>query len=167
MTGLYPRLRSHQRKRKNGKVVVYYFYDRRPDGEQDIPLGTDYDTAIKKWTDITHHGPASSKGTLEEAFVAWEAEALPAYSSTETRRGYNKNLRTLRPVFKDATWDQVDLPSLKGYLKARTAKTQGNREMALLSVIWNWPAARGTPPCPGQRRVWSAASGRTKRSRAE
>ena len=152
MTGLYPRLRSHQRKRKNGKVVVYYFYDRRPEGEPDIPLGTDHHAAIKKWTEIAQNGPASTKGMLEEAFTAWEAEALPAYTSAETRRGYSKNLRTLRPVFKDATWDQVDLPALKAYLKARTAKTQGNREMALLSVIWNWARGEGYTTLP-----WPAA----------
>ena len=104
MTGLYPRLRSHQRKRKNGKVVVYYFYDRRPEGEPDIPLGTEYEAAIRKWTDITQNGPSSTKGTLEEAFAAWEIEALPAYTNKETWRGYTKNLRTLRPVFGEATW---------------------------------------------------------------
>lgn len=143
MTGQYSRLRSHQRKRKNGKVAVYYFYDRRPEGEKDIPLGTDYDAAIRKWEDIQKNGVATNRGTLEEAFAAWEKDALPLYTSAETRRGYTKNLRALRPVFGQASWDQVDFPSLKGYLKARTAKTQGNREMSLLSIIWNWARGEG------------------------
>ncbi|WP_432445604.1 hypothetical protein [Variovorax paradoxus] len=36
------------------------------------------------------------------------------------------------------------------YLRARSAKTQGNREMALLSIIWNWARIEGmtTPPWP-------------------
>jgi len=38
-------------------------------------------------------------------------------------------------VFKESTWDQVDLPAIKSYLKAHTAKTQGNREMSLLSIV--------------------------------
>ena len=137
MTGRYPRLRSHARKRKSGKVTVYYFYDRRPEGEADIPLGTDFAEAVKKWDEI-HNQTARTAGTLEEAFAAWEKGPLTEYASAETRRGYTKSLRQIRPVFGPATWDQVDLKTLKGYLKARTAKTQANREMALLSLIWNW-----------------------------
>ena len=47
MTNKHPRLRSHTRRRKSGKVVTYYFYDRRPEGEPDIPLGTDYEEALR------------------------------------------------------------------------------------------------------------------------
>ena len=137
MTGKHPRLRSHARKRKSGQVVVYYFYDRRPEGEPDIPLGTDFDEAVKKWREIHERQPRIA-GTLEEAFDAWERDVLPNYTNKHTRTGYEKSLRHLRPPFGPATWDQVTLPVLKGYLKKRTAKTQGNREMSLLSIIWNW-----------------------------
>ncbi len=140
MTGKYPRLRHHTRTRKGGKVVVYYFYDMRQEGKPDVPLGTDYDEAIKKWDELHNRKPRIA-GTLEEAFGRWEDEVLPTYASKETKRGYTKNLRTIRPVFGPATWDQVTLSTIKGYLKKRTAKTQANREMALLSIIWNW--ARG------------------------
>lgn len=33
-------------------------------------------------------------------------------------------------------WDEVDLPGLRLYLDKRTAKTQGNREMSLLRIVW-------------------------------
>lgn len=153
MTGQYPRLRHHSRKRKSGKVTVYYFYDRRPEGEADIPLGTDFAEAVKKWDEIHNQAPRVA-GTLEEAFAAWEGKDGPLkdYKSAETRRGYIKNLRTMRPIFGPATWDQVDLPTIKGYLKRRTAKTQANREMALLSVIWNWARGEGYTTLP-----WPAA----------
>lgn len=151
MTGQHPRLRSHSRRRKSGRVVVYYFYDMRPDGKPDVPLGTDFDQALAKWREIHERAPRIA-GTLEEAFTDWERDVLPNYSSAETKRGYTKNLRQLRPVFGEATWDQVDLPSLKAYLRARTAKTQGNREMALLSVIWNWARGEGYTSLP-----WPAA----------
>ena len=151
MTGQHPRLRSHSRRRKSGRVVVYYFYDMRPDGKPDVPLGTDFDQALAKWREIHERAPRIA-GTLEEAFTDWERDVLPNYSSAETKRGYTKNLRQLRPVFGEATWDQVDLPSLKAYLRPRTAKTQGNREMALLSVIWNWARGEGYTSLP-----WPAA----------
>ena len=64
-----------------------------------------------------------------------------------------KNLRMRRPVFAEATWDQVSLPVIKGYLTKRTAKTQGNREMALLSVIWNWARGEGLTALPWP--VWA------------
>lgn len=151
MTGQHPRLRHHSRKRKSGRVVVYYFYDMRPEGKPDIPLGTDFDEALKKWDEIHNRAPRIA-GTLEEAFTAWERDALPGYTNPETKRGYAKSLRFLRPVFGEATWDQVDLPALKSYLRARTAKTQGNREMALLSIVWNWARGEGYTALP-----WPAA----------
>lgn len=154
MTGQYPRLRARTRRRKNGKVVVYYFFDATAEGNSEIPLGTDYTKAIARWQEITERGTSepSTVGTLEEAFSKWEAEALPGYSSAETKRGYAKSLRMMRPAFAEATWDQVDMPAIKAYLKKRTAKTQGNREMALLSVIWNWARGEGLVSLP-----WPAA----------
>ncbi|MBW8463603.1 MAG: integrase [Acidovorax sp.] len=134
--------------------MVYYFYDATADGNGEIPLGTDYTKAVARWKEITEHGTSepATTGTLEEAFARWEAEVLPGYSSAETKRGYTKSLRMMRPALKEATWDQVDLPTIKAYLKKRTAKTQGNREMALLSVIWNWARGEGLVSLP-----WPAA----------
>lgn len=143
MTNAHPRLRSHTRKRAKGKVVTYYFYDMRPEGVADIPLGTDYDVAMRKWAELYHDTGPSIAGTLEEAFAGWELEVLPKYDSKVTRDGYTKHLRRIRPVFGPSTWDQVTLPILKAYLLKRTAKTQGNREMALLSIIWNWARGEG------------------------
>jgi hypothetical protein len=140
MTGKHPRLRSHTRRRKSGKVVVYYVYDRRPEGLPDVALGSDYEEALKKWRELHERAPRIA-GTLLEAFEAWEREALPAYDSAVTRRNYAQNLKQLKAALGGATWQQVDFPGLKGYLRARTAKTQANRELSLLQVIWNW--ARG------------------------
>lgn len=151
MTGQHPRLRHHSRKRKSGRVVTYYFYDMRPDGKPDVPLGTEFDEALKRWDEIHNRAPRIA-GTLEEAFTAWARDELPGYTNAETKRSYTKHLRQLRPVFGEATWDQVDLPALKAYLRARTAKTQGNREMAVLSIIWNWARGEGFTALP-----WPAA----------
>jgi len=147
MTNIYPRLRSHTRQRKSGKVVTYYFYDRRPEGEPDIPLGTDYDEALKRWDEIHNRAPRIA-GTLEEAFDRWEQECLPLYTVADTKRSYARHLRRLRPVFGLSTWDAVDLTDLKGYLKARSGKTQGNREMSVLSIIWNWARGEGLTKLP-------------------
>jgi hypothetical protein len=147
----YPRLRIHVRKGKNGQRYVYHFFDMRPDGLPDIPLGKDRDDALAKWDELYNKRPRI-KGTMEEAFLKWEEEELPGYANLETRKGYTQNLKWLRKVFSAATWDATKLRHLVAYLKARKGKTQANREMALLSIIWNkarvwgmtelpWPAA--------------------------
>lgn len=70
MTGTYPRLRTRTRRRKSGKVVVYYFYDASTEGSGEIPLATDFDKAIVQWKEVTENGPHSARitGTLEKAF---------------------------------------------------------------------------------------------------
>lgn len=147
----YPRLRVHVRKGKGGQVWTSYWFDMRGEGVPDISLGSDYETALKKWDEL-HNKKPRIVGTIEEAFNAWELEVLPTYTSAETRKGYTQNLRHLRPVFNIATWDAVTFPVLKQYLKKRTAKTQGNREMALFSIIWRWAYGEGYTPLP-----WPAA----------
>lgn len=151
MTGQYPRLRSHTRKRKSGKVVTYYVYDRRPEGLPDIALGKDYEEAKKRWDEIHNHAPRIA-GTIMQAFEAWEREILPAYESKVTRRNYAQNLRRLKPVFGPASWDAVEFPQLKSYLKKRTAKTQANREMACFRLVWNYARGEGMTKLP-----WPAA----------
>lgn len=153
MTSKYPLLRSHTRRRKSGKVVTYYSYDRRPEGLPDIPLGSDYDQALKRWHELHVRAPQIA-GTLQEAFEAWERDVLPTYASAVTRKGYALNMRRLKPVFGPSTWDRITFPTLKLYLAKRTAKTQANRELSLLQIVWNW--ARGTTP-PLTDLPWPAA----------
>jgi hypothetical protein len=133
----HPRLRTHVRKGANGQRWVSWWFDMRPEGKKDISLGTDYAEALKRWDELHHHKPRIV-GTLQEAFERWAVEVLPTYESAETRKGYGRSLKIITPVFGPATWDQVTPKTITGYLKTRTAKTQGNREMALLSVIWAW-----------------------------
>lgn len=147
----YPRLRTKIYKGPNGQAYVYYTYDMRPEGKPDIRLGKDYDSAIAQWDELHNRRPQTI-GRLEEAFTRWQEQELDKYDSPETRKGYAKNLRTIRPVFGQMAWDEVTLPALRQYLDLRSAKTQGNREMALLRIIWGkallwgmtrlpWPAA--------------------------
>jgi hypothetical protein len=147
----YPRLRVHVRKGKAGQVWTSYYYDCRADGLPDEPLGNDYELALKKWDELHNQKPRII-GTCQEAFDAWEKEVLPTYTSDETRKGYARSLKFLRPVFNTATWDSITFPVLKKYLKKRTAKTQGNREMALFSIIWRWAFGEGYTALP-----WPAA----------
>jgi hypothetical protein len=151
LLGAYPRFRTKVYKAKSGRVRHYYFYDMRSERRPDVALGRDFDEALIKWRDLHIRKPRIA-GTLEEAFDTWEEHVLPTYTSAETKRGYAKSLRTMRPAMQASTWGDVDLPMLKRYLRDRPAKTQANREMALLSIIWNWARMEGYTALP-----WPAA----------
>ncbi|MDM0085654.1 hypothetical protein QTI17_34250 [Variovorax sp. J31P179] len=159
----YPRLRTHVRKGGAGQVYTYWFYDMRPDGKADIPLGTDYAVAIEKWRELHEHKPRVV-GRLQEAFDRWRERELPEYADPETRRNYGRQLVRIEAVFGGMIWEEVTLPILVEYLARRMVKkrngdtsppkratVQGNREMSLLSVVWgkarlwgltklHWPA---------------------------
>ena len=132
----YPGLHVRVKKGKNGQVYTYYSYDMRSQGKPDIQLGTDRGDAIRQWQ-ILKDGKTITKGRLMEAFDRWESEILPTYDLKKTRQDYGRHLEKLRPVFGMAAWHEVTLPILRQYLDKRSAKTQGNREMAVLSIIWH------------------------------
>jgi integrase len=147
----YPRLRSHTKRGKAGQVWTSWWYDMRGTGKRDIPLGTDYARAIIRWDEL-HNQSTRVAGTIEEAMAKWEAEVLPDYENPDTKASYKKQLARIRPVFGPCTWEQITMQDLTEYLAIRQAKTQANRELSVLSIIWNkariwgmtvlpWPAS--------------------------
>lgn len=150
-TTRYPRLRTKVYRGANGQVYVYYTYDMRPEGKPDVRLGSDRDRALKKWDELHNQRP-TLVGTIEEAFADWEAKVLPTYTSAETRRGYTKNLKQLRPTFGKAGWAGVKMKHLVGYLDKRSGKVQANRELSLFQIVWNYARLRGMTELP-----WPAA----------
>ena len=147
----YPRLRSVTRKGSSGQIWVYYRYDMRSEGKPDIQLGTDYPAAIEQWHKLHHHLPLTL-GRLQEAIDRWRDRELPKYHNSETRKSYEKQLKNIASAFGHMAWYEVTLPVLRTYLDLRSAKIQGNRELAVLSIVWgkarlwgmtecHWPAA--------------------------
>lgn len=141
----FPRFRSHTRKSKAGNVRTYYFFDMRAEGKTDVPLGTNYQEAIKEWALLCNHTP-HVKGRLQEAIDRWRDSELPAYPNLETRKSYQRQLSNVEAVLGQMTWDEITLPILREYLDRRVsmvkgkkgiAKTQGNREMSVLSIVWS------------------------------
>jgi integrase len=158
----YPKLRVHVKRGRSGQRWTSWWYDMRGTGQPDIALGTDYAEALRRWDEL-HNQRARVAGTLEEAFKDWETKALPGYENRHTREGYTKSLRALRPVFGPAGWDQVTLPMLVQYLKARSAKTRAKHELRLLSLVWNWARMEGLTdiayPAHGMQRTgWMGPS---------
>lgn len=158
----HPKLRVSVKRGKAGQVWQSWWYDMRGTGKPDVPLGNDYEEALRRWAEIHLNGPRIA-GTLEEAFKDWESDdedGLPAERlKPHTRLGYAKCLRALRPVLGPARWEDVTLPVLAQYVKLRSAKARARQEMQLLSVIWGWARLRGLTmlPYPAigmQRSAW-------------
>lgn len=142
----HPRLRSAPRKAVSGKVTVYYYYDMRPEGKKDIPLGTDWNRALVLWDELFNKKPRV-RGTIEEAFLLFEEEKLPDYVG-ESKAQHIKGLRHLRKGFAEATWDAVKLPHLIEFLRRRKGKTQANRNISTFRVVWNFARMRGLTELP-------------------
>lgn len=136
----YPRLRVHVRRGKAGQVWRWWTYDMRPEGGTEISLGNDYAKALEQWHKLHNHAPMI-KGTIQEAIDKWRLECLPSYQD-KTRKDYTRQLGRIEPVFGKAAWHEVTVPVMRAYLDKRTAKTQGNRELSVLSILW------------GKARVW-------------
>lgn len=148
----YPRFRVSVKRGKKGQVWTSYWYDNRGTGQPDIPLGTDHASALAKWAEIAAGGPRT-KGTLEEAFAAWEVRGIDhkptgAPRKPETINGYRKCLAAMREAFKAARWEDVTLPVLAQYIRKRSAKGRAKQEMQLLSVIWAWARLEGMTALP-------------------
>lgn len=154
----YPGLRSHSWRTAGSEVRTAYYFDRRADGKPDEPLGTDYAEALRRWHEIHFDRPREA-GLIIEAIKRWDLEVLPHYEKATTRRDYGLCLTQIKDVFGQARWEDVDFPTLKGYLRKRTAKTRANREMSVLSIIWNWARGEGLttlafPAAGMQRSKW-------------
>lgn len=147
----HPRLRAKSYKTVGGRVLTYYVYDMRGTGKKDIRLGTDYATALEQWQKL-HLDQPLTIGRLQEAIDKWRDKVLPTYPNTETRKSYTRQLANIESAFGQMAWHEVTLPTMRTYLDLRSAKTQGNRELSVLSIVWGkarlwgmtalpWPAA--------------------------
>lgn len=162
----FPKFRTSVKRGRAGQVWTSHWYDMRGTGKPDVPLGSDYTEARRRWAEIHLDAPRIA-GTLEEAFRGWEqaADGLQAERlAKETRIGYEKCLRMIRPPFASARWDEVKLPVLAAYVEKRSAKTRARQEMQLLSVIWGWARVKGMtelvyPAIGMQRSGWKGLAG--------
>lgn len=142
----FPDLPPRMTGRKVGGRVFYYY------GQKKLPLGSDLQQALRKWSEL-ESGPAQN--TFREAADRWERETLKD-KARSTQQVYVIYLRRLIDAFGHFQIDQITPQHVRQYLDLRTAKISGNREIAVLSGIWNWARERGLTnlanPCSGVKR---------------
>jgi integrase len=137
-------------------VIAYYY-----NGKKRIPLGRDLAKAKLKWAELD--GAPASVGTFRAVADDWKKREL-CKRGVYTQLQYEKYLSEILPAFGSGPMDEIGTEHCQQYLERRTAKVKANREVSLLSTIWNWARRTGRTrapnPVPGIERNREVPRGR-------
>ena len=148
---------ARHRRLASGKVWTGYYYNGRSvTGERvEIPLGTDLARAKSEWAKLEGIEASSSETLMRFAIDQYIKDILPE-KARSTQNEYMKCIKQLRVAFDNAPIDAITAQDVARYRKARSAEVRANREISLLSVIFNYAReegyAKNENPCVGVRR---------------
>ena len=154
---LPPRMVKRVRRLKSGKELIYFFYNGRDEEgkRKEISLGSDFDVAKREWARLDCKPVPASTETLGAVFDRYEREIIPS-KAPRTQRDNLLSLTQLRKVFSAAPIEAITPTVLASYRDARTAKVRANREISLLSHIYNiareWGITDKPNPAAGLRK---------------
>ncbi|MBI6636064.1 tyrosine-type recombinase/integrase [Pseudomonas paralactis] len=150
---LPPGMVRRKRPRKNGKVWVGYYY--RDSTGKEIPLGGDLSKARLKWAELESKEKPADLTMMKGIFDRYVRDVIPK-KGERTQKDNLAELKQLRPMFDGAPIDSITPANIAGYRDARTAKVRANREIALLSHVFNmareWGLTERENPCQGIRK---------------
>lgn len=146
-------LPPHMRRRQWGGKIYYYLRSMTDGKRKEIPLGSDFILALRKYTelvviDVPRHGVTFSD--VEKRYLA---EVVPKLAKN-TAKIYRSDIRHLFEAFKDAPLDQIKPMNIRMFLDDRAAiPTTANRCKRLFSTMWNhargWGYTDVPNPCEG------------------
>jgi integrase len=142
-------------RRRRGKV--YYYFDTGGRPRREIPLGTDFVLAVKKWSELEidarpGHGELTTFRYVSESYTR---EVIPT-KAAKTQHEYLAAIQTLLRFFNNppAPLDKIEPQHVHQYMRWRkSAPIAATREKAVFSAMWNWARAQGytakSNPCAG------------------
>lgn len=144
---------------KNGQVwEAYYYNGRDSQGRRfEIPLGKDLNEAKRRWAELDCQSPPPETGVMRIIFDRYEREIVPT-KAIRTQRDNHTMLVWLRKVFDGVNIDAITPQHIAQYRDRRGAKApvRANRELALLSHVWNlareWGYTAKENPVKGVRK---------------
>ena len=154
---LPPRMLRRVRKLKSGETWTGYYYNGRDDAgnRKEYPLGTDLVEAKRLWAEYECKPVPTDATLMEYVFAQYVRDILPG-KAPSTQRENSSSLSQLRPVFDSAPIDAITPQDIARYRDARSAKVRANREIALLSHVFNmareWGYTKRENPCRGVRK---------------
>lgn len=137
--------------RKGG--AYYYVQSARP--RKWISLGSDRVKALIQYAQLEQTALDGSLLTFGPVAERYRKEVLPlkAYG---TQKEYNRAIDALREVFDPLPLEMIGPEHVRKYLDSRTRKVTANREIAVLSTIFNrareWGYTKIANPCQGVHR---------------
>lgn len=152
---LPPRMLRRTKVLASGKVWEGFYYNgRNADGERiEIPLGSDLTDAKRKWSEL--ECKPAPVGTMAAVFDRYVKDVIPT-KAPRTRVENLLALKSLRPVFDAAPVGAITPQHIAQYRDKRTAKVSANREISLLSHVWNmareWGYTDRENPCRGVKK---------------
>ena len=145
----HPDLPPRMTARVNQDGSLRYYY-----GRKKVPLGSDLNKARMKWAELENGSSGEPAGVVLAA-DRWEREEL-SKRAYKTQVDYTRSLRELKTAFKDFSLADIKPMHVRQYLDKRSAKIAGNREIAVLSIVFNWARETGLTdvpnPCLGVRK---------------
>ena len=136
-----------------------YYHTPRLEGRQwMVRLSANFTEAINLYYQREQRTLAGS--TVNDALSRYDREVLPG-KAEKTQKDYRRYIGRLREIFGDSHLISVRRSDIAQYLDRRSAKVEGNREMACLSSVfqsairWGWcdeNPCRGAPRNPEGRR---------------
>lgn len=154
---LPPRMLRRTKKLKNGELwEAFYYNGRDEDGKRkEIPLGTDLNEAKRKWAELECKPAPVDTGLMKHVFDRYVRDVIPT-KAPRTQKDNEKELKQLRAGFDNAPVDAITPQHIAQYRDKRSAKTRANRELALLSHVFNmareWGYTAKENPCRGVRK---------------
>lgn len=137
---LPPRLLRRSRTLKSGKVWVAYYYNGRDDdgARVETPLGSDLNEAKRRWAELECREAPAESGLMRLVFDQYERDIVPL-KAPRTQRDNLGCLGNLRKVFDAVHIDTLTPQYVAQYRDKRSvkAKARVNREIMLLSHVWN------------------------------
>lgn len=146
---LPPRMLERVRTLRSGRQLVYYFYNGRDEEgrRREIPLGSDLDEAKLEWARLDCKPALAAMKTMGQVFDRYEREIIPD-KATRTQRDNLSSLTQLRRAFDMAPLSKITPAVLAQYRDARSGKVRANREISLLSHVWNIAREWGVTDLP-------------------
>jgi integrase len=145
-----------------------YYYVANGNPRRWIPLGNDYPVALREWAKVEGEPIPACARTFSQIAAWYRAKVMPD-KALRTQKDNEAELANLEAVFGDSPIDTIEPVDVATYRskryskkklmdgdKPKLAKVRGNREIALLSDIWNFARELGfttkANPCTGVER---------------
>lgn len=139
-------LPRHMTARRSGDRVLYYYQA----GGKKVPLGSDRAAALRQWAEL--EGQSGAGATLALVAAHYARVVMPT-KAAKTQKDQLSQLKVLLGAMGHLPMASIRPALVRQYLQRRSAPIAANREVALLSHIWNWARGMdyvtGANPCQG------------------